>query len=413
MNITTFNKILAIIFLMCYAYQSIYLLIPLFKINLVKNKIDDKPNKYAILIAARNEEKVIGNLIDSIKDSNYPSDLVDIYVGADNCTDNTAKVCREKGVTVFERFNKVEIGKGYVLNFLLDNIKETGKKYDAYMVFDADNILDKNFIFEMNRVFNQGYEVITSYRNSKNYGDNWLSAGYGLWYMHESSHLNASRMAIGSSCAISGTGFLIDSKLIERYGGWNFYLLTEDIEFTMENITNGIKIGYAGKAVVYDEQPTDFKQSYYQRLRWSKGFLQVFHKYGLKLTRGIIDGNWSSFDMTMNYAPAAIITAISLIVNLYSIIKQFILNGSYMYLLKQFGMLAYGMYITLLIISAATTLMNWKKIYCPVYKKILYTFTCPLFLITYLPITIIAIFKKVSWKPINHSRGMTLEQIKK
>ena len=413
MNITTFNKILAIIFLMCYAYQSIYLLIPLFKINLVKNKIDDKPNKYAILIAARNEEKVIGNLIDSIKASNYPSDLVDIYVGADNCSDNTAKVCREKGVTVFERFNKVDIGKGYVLNFLLKNIKELGKEYDAYMVFDADNILDKNFIFEMNRVFNQGYQVITSYRNSKNYGDNWLSAGYGLWYMHESSHLNASRMAIGSSCAISGTGFLVDSKLMDKYDGWNFFLLTEDIEFTMENITSGTKIGYAGKAIVYDEQPTDFKQSYYQRLRWSKGFLQVFHKYGLKLIRGIIDGDWSSFDMTMNYAPAAIISAISIIVNFYSIVKQFILNGSYMYLLKQFGMLAYGMYITLFIISAVTTLMNWKKIYCPIYKKILYTFTCPLFLITYLPIAIIAIFKKVSWKPINHSRGMTLEQIKK
>ncbi len=413
MDITTFNKILAYIFLMCYAYQMLYLLIPMFKIKLVKHKIDDKPNKYAILIAARNEEKVIGNLIDSIKASNYPSDLIDIYVGADNCSDNTALVAREKGAIVFERFNKVEIGKGYVLNFLLNNIKESGKKYAAYMVFDADNILDKNFIFEMNRVYNQGYKVITSYRNSKNYGDNWLSAGYGLWYMHESSHLNASRMAIGSSCAISGTGFLVDSELIDKYDGWNFYLLTEDIEFTIENVTNGLKIGYAGNAIVYDEQPTDFKQSYYQRLRWSKGFLQVFHKYGLKLVKGLIDGDWSCFDMTMNYAPAAIISAISIVANLYCMIKQFILTGSCITLLQQFGSMVYGMYITLFVISLVTTIMNWKRIYCPIYKKILYTFTCPLFLITYLPIAIIAIFKKVSWKPINHSRGLTLDQIKK
>ena len=412
MNIETFNNLLSILFIICYSYQVLYLIIPLFKINKLKN-INDKPNRYAILIAARNEEKVIGNLLDSIKSQTYDKNYYDVYVGADNCTDDTALVAKNKGAIVFERFNNLKIGKGYVLNFLLRNIKKSGKKYDAYIVFDADNILDSNYLTEINRVFNQGYEAITSYRNSKNYGDNWISAGYGLWYLHESAHLNASRMVIGSSCSVSGTGFLFSQNLVDKYSGWNFYLLTEDIEFTVENIVNGIKIGYAGKAVLYDEQPTNFKQSYYQRLRWSKGYLQVFKKYGHKLFKGMLDGDFSCFDMTMNYAPAAIISVLSIIINVGYIFINFLLNKSYGYLFNQLGVMALGMYDMLFLISLLTTLMEWNNIYTNWYKKILYIFTCPLFLITYLPITIIALFKKVSWKPINHSRQLTLDQIKK
>ena len=412
MNIETFNNLLSILFIICYSYQVLYLIIPLFKINKLKN-INDKPNRYALLIAARNEEKVIGNLLDSIKSQTYDKNYYDVYVGADNCTDDTALVAKNKGAIVFERFNNLKIGKGYVLNFLLRNIKKSGKKYDAYIVFDADNILDSNYLTEINRVFNQGYEAITSYRNSKNYGDNWISAGYGLWYLHESAHLNASRMVIGSSCSVSGTGFLFSQNLVDKYSGWNFYLLTEDIEFTVENIVNGIKIGYAGKAVLYDEQPTNFKQSYYQRLRWSKGYLQVFKKYGHKLFKGMLDGDFSCFDMTMNYAPAAIISVLSIIINVGYIFINFLLNKSYGYLFNQLGVMALGMYDMLFLISLLTTLMEWNNIYTNWYKKILYIFTCPLFLITYLPITIIALFKKVSWKPINHSRQLTLDQIKK
>ena len=412
MSIETFNKLLSILFLVCYSYQVLYLFIPLLKLNKT-NDINDKPNRYAILIAARNEEKVIGNLLDSINSQTYDKNYYDVYVGADNCTDDTALVASNKGAIVFERFNNLKIGKGYVLNFLLRNIKKTGKKYDAYIVFDADNILDSNYLTEINRVFNQGYKAITSYRNSKNYGDNWISAGYALWYLHESAHLNASRMILGSSCSVSGTGFLFSQGLVDKYSGWNFYLLTEDIEFTVENIVNGIKIGYAAKAVLYDEQPNDFKQSYYQRLRWSKGYLQVFKKYGHKLFKGMLDGDFSCFDMTMNYAPAAILSVISIIVNLGYIFTHFLLNNSYGYLFNQLGAMALGMYDMLFLISLLTTLMEWKNIYTTWYKKIFYIFTCPLFLITYLPITIIALFKKVSWKPINHSRQLTLDQIKK
>lgn len=412
MNIDYFNKIVTIIFILCYTYQALYLFLPLF----VKNKarvINDKTNRYAILIAARNEEQVIGNLIDSLKNQNYPSDYVDIYVCADNCSDNTYELAKQKGAIVYKRFNSVEVGKGYVLNCLLNKIKQTNKHYDAYLVFDADNIVDKDFIKEINRVYNEGYQAVTSYRNSKNYGDNWISAGYGLWYLHESSHLNTSRMIINSSCAISGTGFLVSNELIENNDGWNYFLLTEDIEFSVDSVLKDIKIGYADKAVVYDEQPTSFKQSFNQRLRWSKGIIQVLNKYGLELIKKVIKGDFSSYDMLMNSAPAGIISFISFIVNITYILDCFLLNNSFIYLFSSLFNVFLGMYLILFIISLLTTLKEWKNIYCANLKKIIYIFTCPIFMLTYMPITIVALFKKVEWTPIAHTRRLNLNQIRR
>ena len=134
-------------------------------------------HRYAVLISARNEQNVIGHLLDSINAQDYPKNLVTVFVVADNCTDDTARVAREHGAVVYERFNRVKVGKGYALNELLGHIEQDyGRVFDAFMVFDADNLLEPNYITEMNRTFSDGYEIITSYRNSKNYADNWVSS---------------------------------------------------------------------------------------------------------------------------------------------------------------------------------------------------------------------------------------------
>ena len=232
------NFTLAALFVICYAYQFVYLAIPFLK--------KDKPHRpavlhrYAVLISARNEQNVIGHLLDSINAQDYPKNLVTVFVVADNCTDNTARVAREHGAVVYERFNHVKVGKGYALNELLGHIeRDYGRVFDAFMVFDADNLLEPNYITEMNRTFSDGYEIITSYRNSKNYADNWVSSGYALWFLREAAFLNHSRHLLKTSCAVSGTGFLFSRRILEQRGGWNFYLLTEDIEFTIANVIAG------------------------------------------------------------------------------------------------------------------------------------------------------------------------------
>ena len=304
------NQFISMLFIIFYGYQFIYILMAFIRKDKPHQEI--KGHRFAVLIAARNEEMVIGHLIESIHQQTYDRGDVSIFVVADNCTDKTAQKARELGAIVYERFNEKEIGKGYALDFLLQQIKKDYSPFDGYFVFDADNILDPNYIEEMNQTFCDGYEIITSYRNSKNYGDNWISSGYAIWFLWESAFLNRGRMLSDKSCAISGTGFFFSQRILEKQGGWKCFLLTEDIQFTIENVLNGEKVGYCQNAIVYDEQPVVFKQSFRQRMRWVKGALQVLSRYSGKLIKGVFKFQTSCYDMLMVLVPPTVLTLFNL-----------------------------------------------------------------------------------------------------
>ncbi|WP_217424801.1 glycosyltransferase family 2 protein [Virgibacillus ihumii] len=422
--INNFNTIIFLIFLLLYAYQFVYMFVA-FKIKKNKkyeqNQQNTQLNKYAVVIAARNEELVIRQLIKSIKNQKYPNDLIDIFVVADNCTDNTAEAAKQAGATVRKRFNKNQVGKGYALNYMFNIIEKEyeSKGYAGYFVFDADNLLDEHYIARMNATFNNGYRVVTSYRNSKNFDQNWISSGYALWFLHEAEYLNLPRMSLHTSCAISGTGFLVHAGLIKKNGGWIHHLLTEDIEFSVSQIIKGEKIGYCRNAVFYDEQPVTFKQSWRQRLRWAKGFYQVFGNYGKKLISGIFTGkrnNFSCYDIAMTILPAALISFLSITVNgffflagtLEIIEGKNIISTTAAAFLSSVGWI----YVILFILGVITTVTEWKEIHCSRWKKVAYTTTFPLFMLTYIPIAVTALFKDVKWKPITHTVAKSVEDVR-
>jgi cellulose synthase/poly-beta-1,6-N-acetylglucosamine synthase-like glycosyltransferase len=405
------NFIISILFFACYVYQILYIPIPL----LWKEKQHKKTrlHRYAVLIAARNEESVITHLIDSIKNQTYPAELITVFVVADNCSDNTASLAREHGAIVYERFNTELIGKGYAMDYLTQRIaRDYGKnRFDGYFVFDADNLLKEDYIEEMNKTFSDGYQIVTSYRNSKNYGDNWISAGYAQWFLRESKYLNNARMLLGTSCAVSGTGFLFSREIFKKNRGWKFYLLTEDIEFTVNSVINGEKIGYCKTAVIYDEQPTTFKQSWNQRLRWARGYLQVFYRYGKDLIKGIFKGNFSCFDMSMSIMPAIVLTMFSVLINTTASVIGAVVGDDIMIAVNSILETIRNAYLMIFALGLITLITEWKNIHTSVYKKILYTFTFPLFMFTYVPISLTALFAKTSWKPIKHSRSLSLREV--
>lgn len=310
------NYILMCLFFACYMYQFLY--IPVSWLPRKRRAREAPLHRFAVLIAACNEETVIGNLLDSIKAQSYPERFLEVFVVADNCRDKTAETARAHGAEVYERHNASLRGKGYALDFLLREMeRHAHNEFDGYIVLDADNVLERDFVSRMNETFSEGKDIVTCYRDSKNYGDNWISAGYGLWFLRESRYLNGARSRIGASCGVSGTGFLFSRTVLEEQGGgWPFHLLTEDIEFTIENVTAGRRVGYCPEAVLYDEQPVRFRQSWAQRLRWSRGYLQVFRKYGGKLLTGMFRGSFSCYDMAMSIMPAAVLTGLSIVVNL-------------------------------------------------------------------------------------------------
>lgn len=416
-TILTINIVIAVVFTCCYAYQLFFLAVPF-----TKKQEPHKPevlHRFAILICARNEEAVIADLIQSIRHQTYDQSLLTVFVMADNCTDATADIARREGAVVYTRFNREKVGKGYALEQLLLHIEEDYPKvYDGFFVFDADNVLDCRFVEEMNRTFSDGYEVVTSYRNSKNYGDNWISAGYALWFLRESRFLNFPRQLLGTNCAISGTGFLLSSKVIQENGGWPFHLLTEDIQFSVDCAIRGQRIGYCDRAVIYDEQPTRFSQSWTQRLRWSKGFYQVDAHYVFSLVRRCFAGQrrFSCYDMLMTVAPGMLLTLAALLLNgicaasclllpplqarqVLAVTVEFMTNA------------VLSFYMGLFVYGVITTITEWNKIYAPTAKKVLYTITFPLFMFTYVPIALSALVRRVEWKPIQHGCATALKEL--
>lgn len=422
-TINTINSILYIALTVLYFYQFIYIVIAL--IGDKKKKLDTyeakKLHKFAFIIPARNEQAVIGNLINSIKQQNYPAELIDVIVVADNCTDDTAQIAREHGAICYERFNNMLVGKGYALDYCFNKIVEQFgdyTAYDGYFIFDADNVIDKNYVKEMNKVFDRGYNVITSYRNSKNYDTNWITSGYSLWFIREAKYLNNPRMMLKTSCAVSGTGFLVNSSIIKKNNGWKFNLLTEDIQFSVVNILEGEKIGYCESAMFYDEQPTTFKQSWNQRMRWSKGFYQVMFRYGRELIAMMFKKREmfvSCYDMFMTLAPATLLSIGCILLNLiflaYGATDVHMLRRILPGTLGSIAFAGVNFYLLMFSIGFITLVTEWNKILAPANKKIKSLFTFPLFMITYVPISLVALVKKVEWKPIAHSISKSVEEI--
>ena len=405
-TLKTINFVIAVIFFVCYTYQFLYIPVPW--LRKARPHGPAKDNRYAVLICARNEQRVIGDLIASLRGQTYSQGLLSIFVLADNCTDDTAMVARVAGANVYERFNQVQVGKGYALQELLEHLEQDYPQgFDGYFVFDADNILAPDYVEAMNRTFSDGHDIVTSFRNSKNYGDNWISAGYALWFLRESRYLNHARFLLGTSCAVSGTGFLFSRRVLEETGPWPFHLLTEDIQFSVDQVTRGRKIAFCPDAVLYDEQPTTFRQSWNQRLRWAKGYIQVFRRYGAELLKGTAKGSWSCFDMSMSILPAFILTALCLLANLTLTALGLMQGDGVWFAMRSLLECMGSVLATLLVLGGITVASEWRRIHAPAWKKIAFTLTFPLFMLTYLPISLAALFMKVEWKPIHHSVNLT------
>ena len=415
--IVIFNFVMFLFFTFAYLYQFIFILMVLRKGD-VKLPEAKRRHRYAFFIAAHNEEEVIGNLVRSIKAQDYPADLIETFVVADACTDNTAEEARRAGAIVYERNDLARKGKSWVMDYGFNRIlNEYGDKFEAYFVFDADNIVSPTYVTEMNKVYDMGYLVSTSYRNSKNFDSSWVSAAYALWFIREAKFLNNARMMAGTSCAVSGSGWMVANSIVRGMHGWDFHTLTEDIQFSTFCAANGIKIGYA-PAEFFDEQPVTFKASWTQRMRWSKGFYQVFFSYGKDLFRGIGKGLFSSYDMLMTVAPGTILSILSFFVNVTYLVVGTLSHG---FLATQselamctgsiVGMLT-TTYLTFFTLAVLTTVTQYNRFHTKDKRRIITNlFTFPIFMMSYIPINVAALFQKVEWVPTKHTMAVTFDQV--
>ncbi len=270
-------------------------------VNVNREQMPKRKHAFALVVAAHNEENVIGQLVKSLKELKYPDELYKIFVIADNCDDNTANEARAAGAEVFERFDLNHRGKGYAMEFAFEKLFGMDDQMEYICIFDADNIVDKDFLFHMNNKINEGYRAVQGYIDSKNPTASWLTFSYSLWYWINNRTAQLSRENLGLGCRLGGTGFAIATELIKEYG-WGATCLAEDTEFTLKLALNDIRVGWEHKAVIYDEKPIKLDTSMRQRSRWMQGLADVASRYvGPLLEKGFKEKKMFPFHMLMNF----------------------------------------------------------------------------------------------------------------
>ncbi|MGE5630316.1 MAG: glycosyltransferase family 2 protein [Caulobacteraceae bacterium] len=366
--------------------------------------------RFAIFIPAHNEEVVIGNIVDNLKDLNYPRDSYDVFVIADNCSDNTASVASAAGANVLERFDDKKKGKGYALQWAFEKILyKDDNEYDAAVIFDADNLVSKNFLKEMNNKLCSGLKVVQGYIDSKNPNDSWITASYSIAFWSANRLFQCARSFLGMSCEIGGTGFCMDVQVLKQIG-WQAACLVEDLEFTMKLMLNNIKVGWAHEAVVYDEKPLTLAASWRQRRRWMQGFADVCSRYFMKLfIKGIKERNAALIDCAVyTLQPYVILVGAAMLliplVNAYFMdYDMFVISARIMpAFFKLFGIVQFLMIPVCLYYDRKLS-----------YKLFLFYPTYILYCLTWIPISIqgIVMMKNKEWSHTLHTRKVTIHEL--
>ena len=388
------------------------ILVSLFSLIKLKDKplLIDKKHKFMAIIPAHNEENVIANLLESLNKQNYPKDLYDVYVIADNCTDNTANIAKQKGANVYKRFDSKNKTKGAALDWFLQQKIEENADYDAIFIFDADNIVDKDFIKNMNKKLCQGEDVVQGYRDIKNPTDNWISSGYAIfyWMMHRFYHL--ARYNLGLSPLLNGTGFMVKFDILKQEGGWKTETLTEDIEFSLKRILKGKRLGWSTDAIVYDEQPTDFAQSWNQRSRWSTGHIQCLETYLKPLAKAVKEHktmmNFDGLLYLLGSFPMLIVSLIILLTNVIMYSANALTTAEFVYNILMFVVTTFFLQG----LSALFVMFLDRRPIKPMIKGLL---CYPVFLATWLFINLKCLVKReTTWKKIEHVRNLNVSDVK-
>lgn len=371
----------------------------------------DAQKKFAVLIAAHNEEKVVGALIDNLKQLEYPKELYDVFVICDNCTDRTAEIARQMGVHACVRNNPSLRGKGYAIEWMLKELWKMPQSYDGVVILDADNLVNADFLQHMNNELCSGSKVIQAYLDTKNPGDSWITAAYAITYWFCNRLWQLPRTNLKLANFLGGTGMCFDSGLLKEMG-WGATSLVEDLEFTVRCVKRGINPTMCYDAKVYDEKPLTFKASARQRLRWMQGHFDVARRYFIPLLwQGIKERSWAKID-------TAIYTF-----NVYNVLLGFIFSvilwvdvalpgtrhftSLYDYMPTWLmAAITAAVYLGFPIAMMLEKVKSWKM-----YASLI---IYPIYLASWWPITLYAFFTQNNkqWSHTQHTRVIRLEDVK-
>jgi len=428
-----FNKILSIIndnvlltiIGVAFGIQLIYII--LFFVRAKKYPVAEKKHRFGIVIPARNESSVIADTVKCILSSKYPKDMFDVYVVADNCTDNTAELARKAGATVFERFDPdpKHHKAGYALKYLFEKIMELHPDhyYEAFIKFDADNLMEPDYISRMNDAFDAGVKCARGYSNSKNIDQNVITGISGLWYIRDCRFASNFRSAIGQGTMLGGAGMMFAAEIIEKHG-WDCLSSSDDAEFTMRRLNQDkIKTMYVKDAIVYEDQPSTLKDTFNRYKRMAGALHSLFYTQGIKsLGLFFVRWKWTYIDMflTLMFIPVCVLMCLWLpVYYIFYLIYHGIMemkfgifpvdaNGmefsNFYKCLKMIGIMLSCAFVLAFILQALLAVgLEHKRIKAPVRKMLPAVFLFPAFMIIYAIAITLGVFSKPKWKQIKRN----------
>ena len=385
------------------------------KIKLTRNY--NEPS-FAIIIPARDESLVISNLLDSIKRQSIKVNTKDIYIIVENRKDKTVEIAKSRNINIVYRRDLTKKRKGYAIDDAVKKILKAKKHYDMYFIFDADNILDRNFFKEMIKSYKKGYDIGIGYRNTKNGNSNIYSAASSLTFSMINTLSNNYKVKHNLTLTVSGTGFYIKGEILEKLGGYPFNSLTEDYELSLYAVLNNLTSTYNTKAKYFDEQPTSYSVTIKQRTRWVKGYFVSRNKYYLLLKEKLKnkDDNYPSVYITLVGVKPYILLVVSVILYLanliYRIISNSIVKIEITSLLLQFFVIILFIYLVLVIFTGVLLIKEKDNLRLNRKMKVKVLFYNPIFLASYVKCLYLALRNKdLTWEKIEHSDNISLEEL--
>ena len=358
--------------------------------------------RFACLVAARNEEAVIGALVESLREQDYPNALYDIFVIPNNCTDNTEAAALTAGAKIFRCFEPIRC-KGDALHEVVAWLLPRG--YDAFCVFDADNVADAQFLARMNDAFCAGAQVCKGAMRVKNPYDSWLSGCYGLYFTLFDTFFSRARMSCGLSSKLVGTGFAVHRAVLERFGGWNTSTIAEDAEFAALCAANGVRVCFVPNALTYDEAPNDFAVSLRQRRRWCSGIMDAAVKMDAALAAALRGSAPLRALDSLLIVNAPFLQALMLLPLTLTLISA-LMGGTLPSLMLRGALSLAASTLGLMAFAALLAVLGGYRD-----RRIVRTIMgFPLFMAAWLPIQIVSLVSRTrSWQPIVHSRALSVE----
>ncbi len=271
-----------------------------------------RPVRFTLIVCARNEARVIGQLLDDLLAQEYPRDALQLLVVAHNCEDATAAVAARPGVRVIEA-QTAQPGKRHAIRAALPHIPSD---CEAIGVLDADSRVDATFLAAVAAAM-EG-ETCIQVETVPQPSEGWLSHGYGLDRRARNLLWWKPRENLGLGVTASGSGFFLRASMARQLVP-ELHAVTEDLELTALLALAGHRVRFLSTTRIRLQEPHGLRPLVRQRARWARGHFGVARQVVPPLLARALRGDLRAADLALYLVlPTRVLTRTAVTLALFS-----------------------------------------------------------------------------------------------